>query len=724
MKLSRRDFLRNVSVAGGALTIGFSLTGCSDIPLPNAGENVFSPNAFLSISSSGEIEIQIHRTEMGQGVVTGLITLIAEELEVDPRQVKYQMAPVHPAYNNSEYMLQLTGGSNSIRTEYLPLRRAGAAARGILLRAAAADSGLPLEQLSASSGIVSSVDGTFQAAYGDLVRTAITIPIAKDVTLKPDEQLKLIGKYDRRVDAREKSNGTAVFGIDVQIENCATAVLVRSPNFGGKLLDFDAAQAKQHPGVIDIFAIDQGVAVVAEGYWPARKAAQMITANFSATDHPLDSSEKIRQAMSDAFAEDDFANIRDDNAENSLPEVQWTEAEYHVPFLAHATMEPQNATARVTADHCDVWVGTQSPDIARDAAAGALGRSRDSVTVHNHLMGGGFGRRIAADNVAEVVAIARRIDRPVKLIWSREDDTRNDFYRPAMAGQLRAKVGADGSVSAWRHRIVGPSVSQQIAPQFGKTMLPGWVPEALPALAGNFMATRDASSVEGAKELPYRFDGIEVGYHNLETAVPLGFWRSVGHSHTAFVVESFVDELAHKAGLDPLQFRLKNLAPDSKERRILEAVAEMAGWGKPAQGRFQGIAVHESFHSVVAEVAEISISNGKPKLEQFFCAVDCGRAINPDIVRDQMEGGIVFGLTAALHGKITLDGGAVKQSNFHDYQMLRHNEMPEVHVKILPGNAEPTGVGEPGTPPAAPALANAIFAATGKRHRELPLRLS
>lgn len=724
MNLSRREFLRNVSVAGGALTIGFSLTGCSDIPLPNTGENVFSPNAFLSISSSGDIEVQIHRTEMGQGVITGLITLIAEELEVDPKRVKYQMAPVHSAYNNSEYVLQLTGGSNSIRTEYLPLRRAGAAARDVLLRAAAADSGLPLDQLSASNGIVSSKDGTLQMAYGDLVRTAIAIPVADDVTLKPDEQFKLIGKYDSRLDAPAKSDGTAVFGIDVHIENCATAVLIRSPNLGGKLLDFDSKKAIQQPGVIDIFAVEQGVAVVAEGYWPAKKAAQMITANFTATEHPLGSSDKIRQAMTDAFEDDDFAMVRDDAAENVAPEVQWTEAEYYLPFLAHATMEPQNATARVTADHCEVWVGTQSPDIARDTAAGALGRSRDSVTVHNQLMGGGFGRRIAADNVAEVVTIAQRLDRPVKLVWSREDDTQNDFYRPAMAGRLRAKVSADGSVSSWRHRIVGPSVSQQIAPQFGRSMLPDWVPEALPALAGNFMATKDSSSVEGAKELPYRFDGVEVGYHNLPTAVPLGFWRSVGHSHTAFVVESFVDELAHQAGQDPLEFRLKNLAPDARERRVLTAVAEMARWGKPVEGRFQGIAVHESFHSVVAEVAEISISNGKPKLEHVFCVVDCGRAINPDIVRDQMEGGIVFGLTAALYGEITLDAGVVKQSNFHDYPMLRHNEMPEIHVSILPSNAEPTGVGEPGTPPAAPAFANAIFAATGKRHRELPLRLS
>ncbi|HEY7775949.1 MAG TPA: molybdopterin cofactor-binding domain-containing protein, partial [Kineobactrum sp.] len=334
------------------------------------------------------------------------------------------------------------------------------------------------------------------------------------------------------------------------------------------------------------------------------------------------------------------------------------------------------------------------------------------------------GRRAAADNVAEVAAIARQLRQPVKLVWSREDDIRHDWYRPAMAGQLQSRVHTDGSISHWRHRIVGPSINQQVLPEFAKSMLPQWVPGGARQLIGSVVAGKDFASVEGADELPYRFDGVSVQYHNLPVPLPLGYWRSVGHSHTAFVVESFIDELAHAAGVDPLAFRRAHLAEDSRQRRVLDAVATVANWGSPAAGRFQGIAVHESFHSVVAEVVEVSLqANGTPRIEHVYCAVECGQVINPDIVRDQMEGGIVFALSAALYGEITLENGSVQQGNYHDYPMLRHNEMPSMTVVIVDSNAAPSGVGEPGTPPAAPALGNALFAATGYRQRRLPFKL-
>jgi len=724
MNLSRRQFIRNVSVTGGALTLGFTLGGCSETPLAPVAENVFRPNAFLSIDATGQVLVQIHRAEMGQGTITGIVTLIAEELEVDPALVNYSPAPVHPAYSNSEYVLQITGGSTSMRLDYETLRSAGASAREVLLAAASSISGLAVADLQAQDGVIVSNDGGVSIAYGDLVMSARNIAVPSEVTLKSSSRFKLIGSNNKRPDAAEKSDGSARYSIDVQPENCAVAMVVRSPFHGGELIDFNADKARSYPGVIDVFAIDQGVAVVAEGYWPASKGVELVEAEFSSGDRPLHSSTLIRQAMEQSFDDGDFADIRSVKGSGMPAGAETVQADYYLPFLAHATMEPQNATAYVTDTHCELWVGSQSPDIARDTAAKILGRPRESVTVYNHLLGGGFGRRAAADSAAEAVAIAAKLDRPVKVVWSREDDTRQDFYRPAMGGRIKATVTADGAVGDWQHLLVGPSVNQDVFPQFGSAMLPGWIPQSLPGLAGDLMASTDFASVEGAKQLPYQFNGIDVQYMNLPTVLPLGYWRSVGHSHTAFVVESFIDELAHAAGQDPVVFRRQHLTEDSRERVVLDMVAEMSRWGEPREGRYQGVAVHESFHSVVAEVVEISMAGGRPKLEHVYCAVDCGLAINPEIVKDQMEGGIVFGLTAALYGEITVEEGAVQQSNFHDYPMLRHNEMPRVTVSILDSQNHPSGVGEPGVPPVAPALGNALFAATGNRHRELPLRFS
>ncbi|MEH6583616.1 MAG: molybdopterin cofactor-binding domain-containing protein [Halioglobus sp.] len=723
MSLSRRQFIRNVSVAGGALTLGFNLSGCSEQPLVSVSEGSFQPSAFLSIDETGEVLVQIHKAEMGQGVVTGIVTLIAEELEVDPARVRYEMAPVHPAYNDPDYGLQITGGSNSITGSYDILRQVGATARETLLQAASIDSGQDQAQLSAENGAITSTDGSYHATYGALVRTARTLSVPERVSLKTRDQFKLIGRYEKRVDSQSKSDGTARFGIDAQPDNCAVAIVLHCPHFGGKLLDFDAEEARGHPGVIDIFAIDEGVAVVAEGYWPARKAGEKVKARFDAPEGVLQSSEDIRQAMDQAFDQAKFRSVRKDAPRSSPVPGKQLEASYHLPFLAHATMEPQNATAWVQDTSCDVWVGSQSPDISKAATARLLGMPSESVHIHNQLLGGGFGRRIAPDTVLEAVAISAKLKRPVKVIWSREDDTRHDFYRPAMAGRLQATVAPNGDVSQWQHRVVGPSLYQQIVPQFSVAIIPAWVPDAIPRFAGDWIARTGPAAVEGAKEIPYEFDGVDVQFSNFQTPIPVGYWRSVGHSHTAFVVESFIDELAHQSELDPVAFRLRHLAPDGRHHRVLSAVAELAGWGKASEGHYQGVALHESFDSVVAEIAEVSLLDGKPKLERFFCAVDCGQVVNPDIVRDQMEGGIVFALTAALHGEITVQDGAVQQGNFHDYPLLRHNEMPEVEVLILDSDAHPTGVGEPGTPPAAPALANAIFAATGQRHRELPLRL-
>lgn len=722
MNLSRRQFIRNLSVAGGGLTLGFTLGGCSDPALVVGDAEDFRPNAFLRISPEGEVTLQIPKAEMGQGVVTGMVTLVAEELEVPPSRIAWEMAPVHSAFADPEMQLQITGGSASIRVYYDVLREVGAVARETLLAAAMRQSGLPRSALRASNGEVVASAGGYQASYAQLVTLAGSLPVAEEVALKEAVDFRWIGKHDDRVDARVKTVGSARFGLDAAPADALVAVLLRCPWFDGKVESFEADKAREMPGVVDIFATEYGVAVVAEGYWQARQAAGKVEASFTGPEGELRDSEAISAALQAALDGDDFAVVREDEA-GGEEGGQLVEARYELPLLAHAPMEPLNATCRLRDGGCEIWVGSQAPDIARDAASRELDLPREAVVVHNQYLGGGFGRRAAADNVAEVAAIARHVERPVQLVWSREDDIRHDHYRPPFAGELRARLHDDGRVSHWRHRLAGPSINQFMMPELAKAMLPQWVPGGARNLIGKVVASEDFASVEGADSLPYGFDGVRVEYHNLPIPVPLGYWRSVGHSHTAFAVESFVDELAHAAGEDAVAFRRRHLPEGSRERGVLEAVARAANWGRAGEGRFQGLAVHTSFQSYVAEVVEVSVQDGKPRIEHVYCAVDCGQVINPQIVRDQMEGGIAFALSAALHGNITLQDGAVQQGNFHDYGMLRHTDMPEVTVVLVDSDAPPTGVGEPGTPPAAPALANALFAATGERQRRLPLSL-
>lgn len=723
MTLSRRQFIRNTSVAGGALTLGFSLSACSPVQLPKISAADFQPDSHLRITPDNQVIIQVHKYEMGQGVLTAFVTLIAEELELNPDDVNWEWAPVHSAFNDPESQLQITGGSASVRVFYDILRQVGASAREMLLSAAAQDSGKPRSELMAQQGVVSSSDGGYSATYGQLVATANTLVVPEDVPLKPASQFKLIGSFDARPDARSKADGTAQFAADVQVPNALTAVVIRCPLQGGSCDGWNADVAKALPGVEAIFQIDNGIAVVAKNYWRARKAADAVDVNWKSGSSVMQDSAAIEAALGAAFDSDDFKEVRAEGEVTANAADKIVEAEYFAPFLAHAAMEPLNAIVQQSGDTAQVWVGHQSPDIARSAAAAALGLERENVTVHNQFMGGGFGRRAVGDNVFEAAQIAGQLGRPVKLVWSREDDTQHDFYRPAMKSRFRVALSDAGEVQSYSHRLAGPSINQQLLPQMAAAILPAWIPHHVPDFVGSAIAGEDFSSVEGASDIPYRFSSLSVAYKNIETPLPLGYWRSVGHSHNGFVVESFVDEIAQATQQDPIEFRRKHLPQDSRHLAVLDKVAAMSNWGEPAPGRYQGVAVHESFKTVVAEVVEVSLHNGKPRVEKVYCAVDCGQVVNPDVIQQQIESSVIFGLTAALKGKITLKDGRIEQSNFHDYPLMRIDETPDIVVAILELDRHPSGVGEPATPPVAPALGNAIFAATGKRLRSLPLEL-
>ena len=721
--INRRTFLTGTALVTGGLVLGVFPAQRAGA-MPNARVGSFQANAWLQITPADEVIFQLDKTEMGQGVLTALPTILAEELEIDPRRIVVELAPVNKAFQDP---IQMTGGSSSISSRWDILRTTGAQAREMLTAAAAARWAVKPDQCRADNGRIVRLGTDESFSYGELANDAAKLPVPKHPALKDPSEFKYIGKSLRRFDAPEKSNGTAVFGIDVDVPGAAVALLIRNPHFGGSLQSFDAAAARSAPGVIDIFEVHGAVAVVADTYWHATKAARAV--NVTWDKGPLGGldSAGIRAAWVE-MAKQDGRTIRDEGdvktAIKSAANVH--DAVYELPYLAHATMEPQNTTASFRDGACEIWSPNQGPDVAQALAADALGIARDKVTVHTTLMGGGFGRRGIPDFVAEAALVSRQVNRPVKLIWSREDDMRHDFYRPATYNVMRAALNDQGLVQSWSHKIVAPSMFRSLLPVLGKVApewMPHWLTRSLSAAAGTIVKTRDPSSHEGAVDQPYMIPNVDIAHVFYDPGVPLGFWRSVGHSQNAFVVESFIDELAHKANEDPYQFRRRLLAGHARHLAVLDLVAEKANWGTPKLGTHQGIAVHESFGSVVAEVVEVRIVDNVIKVERVVCAADCGLVVNPDQVHAQVESAVIFGLTAALKGKITIRDGAVEQSNFHDYPLLRMNEIPVVEVHILPSANSPTGIGEPGTPPIAPAVANAVFAATGARLRSLPLNL-
>ncbi len=724
MRLTRRRFLIGAGVAGG-LVLGFSLRDPG--PVPGTRRGSFQPNAWLQITPDNQVIFQMARAEMGQGVHTGMATLIGEELDFDPARMTIELAGVHPDF--SLMMGQITGGSMSTLKSWEPLREAGAIARAMLIRAAAQHWDIATERITTDDGIVINRITGEKLEYGRLANAAKSVG-KTDYTLKQAGEYKWIGKRTPRTDSYLKSTGKAVFGVDVVLPDMKIAVVIRPPQFGSRVQSWEPDSVREQRGVYRVFEIHSGIAIVADSYWQARKAAGVLQVQW--TQGPLAGldSAAIRQDQKRALTEEKPHILAEtgDIDRGFTAAATSLEAEYHAPFLHHATMEPQNATAVVYGETAELWVPSQGPDLARAVAAHFSGLKQKNITVHSTFLGGGFGRRAFVDFAGEAIAIAKQIPGiPVKLIWSREDDVRHDFYRPATLHAVRGALNDKGEILAWQHRVAGSSIMKGFAPDMMSNVLPSFVPihigRSLGRYAGRFIARRDPTLAEGA-QIPYTTANLQVSQVLSEQGIPTGFWRSVGHSHTAFVAESFMDEMAHAAGADPVAFRRHHLTEKPRHLAVLELAAEKAGWGRTPAGISQGVAVHESFNSFVAMVIEVTVNGNQYSVERVVAAVDCGLAVNPEIVRAQVESTIVYGLSGCMKDALTIENGSVKQSNFHDLPVLRMDETPKMEVWLVNSTEPPSGIGEPGLPPVAPALANALFAATGKRLREMPLRLS
>ena len=665
-------------------------------------------NAFVRVGKEGGITIVVNKSEMGQGVYTALPMLVAEELECDWAEVRVESAPVDPVYNRTNLGFQMTGGSSSVYSEWDRLRKVGASAREMLIAAAAETWKIEKSRCRAENGVVIHPGGE-RLTYGQLAEKAAAMPVPEEVRLKDPSTFKLIGRPTKRLDTPAKTNGTALFGMDVKIPDMLTALIARPPLFGGKVKDWDSKEAKAVSGVKEVVNIEAGVAVAAADFRSATLGRKALKITWD--EGPLAdlSTGGLREQYTSLAKTPGVAVRKEGDPEKAMAAAaRQIQSEYEVPYLAHAPMEPLNCCVDLRPHSLEIWTGTQFQTVDRDAAARVAGLKPEEVRIHTTFLGGGFGRRANpnSDFVVEAVQVAMAVKKPVKVVWTREDDIRGGYYRPMWVDRIAAGVDSSGNLTAWEHTLVGQSILE------GSPFSPMITQEGI-----------DPTSVEGAEDIPYEIPNILVGLHSTDLGVPVQWWRSVGHSHTAFVVESFLDEIAHSLGKDPYELRRRLLARHPRHLGVLELAAEKAGWGTaPEAGRGRGIALHQSFGSFIAQVAEVSVTPaGQVRVHKVVCAVDCGRVVNPDTIKAQMEGGIVFGLSAALHGAITFKNGRVEQSNFHNYRLLTMEEMPEVEVYIVPSSEAPGGVGEPGVPPIAPAVGNAVFAVTGKRIRRLPI---
>ena len=753
--MKRRTWILSALGATGALVVGWgvlparSRLGTPDMMLPTEGDVAL--NGWIKIAADGSVVMAMPRAEMGQGVYTALAMLVAEELDVPMARVRLEQAGPQSVYGNvsmfvgslpfhpldaeeghktttvkvgewlvgkvaRELGISVTGGSSTMADAWDPLRMAAATARASLLGAAAAQWKVPVAELQVKDGVVTHASGP-SAHYGSFAQAAAgTTP--GNVVLKDRKDWKLIGKPAPRTDIPAKTNGTAQFGLDVRLPGMLYAQAHMAPMLGGTVGSLDTKAALAVPGVEKVLPLESiagstaGFVVVGKTTWHARQGAAAVVATWQQrAAGPLDTKDIEAKLLAVLKTEDGFAFYDKGSATQAeAGAARVIEAVYHAPYLAHATMEPMNCTAQVKDGKVEVWAPTQVPDMARAIAAKVAGVSEDKVTLHTTLLGGGFGRRLEVDHVGQAVRVAMACDgKPVQLGWSREQDTTHDFYRPMHAASLHAAVDAQGAITSLRIKSAGDAIT------------PRWMARGLPALAGP-IDMPDKTTAEGLFDLPYGFANQHMSHIATRMDVPVGFWRSVGHSHNAFFSEGFMDELAAEVKQDPLAFRRALLKDAPRYLAVLNLAAEKAQWGSPLPaGRARGIALHESFGSIVAEVVEVSLQDGKPRVHRVVCAVDCGTVINPNTVAQQMQSAVIFALTAALYGRIDIKDGAVQQSNFGDYPMVQLAQAPVVETWIVPSTRAPAGVGEPGVPPLAPAVANALFALTGKRQRALPL---
>jgi len=712
MTLSRRDFVQGAGVALTGLVVTFHVPHIvRAAPKQPAPKDPPPPNSFVRIAPDDTVTVVLAHSEMGQGMWTGLSMLIAEELECDWSKVRPEHAPAAAVYAHPMMGIQMTGGSSSVKGEFDRYRIVGATARDMLVRAAAARWNVSPASCTVAKGVIT--HGKSSLRFGEVAEEAMKLTPAASVSLKKAKDWKLIGQPVKRLDSPEKANGSAKFGMDVTFPGLRTALVARPPAFGAKLVKFDGAAALQVSGVEKVVSTGNGVAVVAAHFWAAKLGRDALVIEWSPPPGGGLSTETQMAEYRELAKKPGAIAQEVGQVEGGLGGARSVlEAEYEFPFLAHAPMEPLNCTVKIDGDQCEIWTGTQFQTVDQGAAARVLGTTPDKVQIHTPFLGGGFGRRAnpASDFVTEAVVVAKAAGVPVKVVWTREDDIRGGYYRPAYVHRARVGVDDKGNPVAWDHVVVGQSI-----------------------IAGTPFATRikdgvDETSVEGAKNSPYleNVPAKRVSLHSPKSDVPVLWWRSVGNTHTAFAMESMIDELAHAAKRDPVEYRLALLDKSPRFVAALKLAADKAGWKKPLPvGRARGVAVHEAFGSIVAEVAEVGVEDGRIRVHEVTCVVDCGTAVNPLAIEAQVEGCVVYGLSAALYGKLTLVGGKVQESNFHDYQPLRMFEMPHVSVTLMPNSdAKMGGIGEPATAPIAPAVANAVFALTQQRLRKLPLRLA
>jgi len=708
--MERRDFIKVSIAASGGLLIGFHFSGINALAAQSSTARTFMPNAFVRIGTDDRVTVIVNHSEMGQGVYTSLPMLLAEELDADWTKVGYESAPVDAKYNHPAFGMQMTGGSSSVWSGLEQFRQAGAAARAMLVAAAAQQWNVEAAACRTESGAV--LNGSRKLTYGQLVDAAAKQTPPTKVQLKDPKTFTLIGKPVKRLDTPEKLNGKAEFGIDVKLPGMLTAVIARPPIFGAKMKSFDDSRARSMPGVRKVVAFPAGVAVIADTFWQAKMARDAVRVEWDeGSMQNFNTTEMMRQFRERAKTPGSSVRKDGDAAAALAGAARKIEAVYEIPYLSHLMMEPLNCTVDLRADSCEVWTGSQFQTVDRASAAKVAGLPPEKVQLHTTFLGGGFGRRAnpQSDFVVEAVHVAKAAGVPVKVIWTREDDMNGGWYRPAFLHAIEGGIDASGNVVGWRSRLVGQSI-------MAGTMF-----------AAMFMKGKDydPSSVEGVDDLPYAIPNLAVESHQAEVNVPVQWLRSVGHSHTAFAVECFVDELASLAQKDPYQFRRSLLQKQPRHLGVLDLAAQKAGWDKPLpKGMGRGIAVHFAFGSYSAHVAEVSVTEGRVRVHRMVCAIDCGQYVNPGIIAAQTEGGAIFGASAALFQELTFDKGRLQQTNFNTFPVMRMNECPEFETHIVESNEKSGGIGEPGVPCAAPAIANAIFAATGKRIRRLPIRMT